>query len=267
MASLGKSLIETITSPEPALRDRSVRALTEGRSVAEKLQACEELEQFRQSAGNLYERVRASLFLQALYRYEIQEDPSIRWAGLIPFDGFMDLMERRYEQAITAFRRVKNQKGPDGAICSALAQAYDQIAFQTLADQVRRSVRSCQGNRWMFRIGGVSEHPLRIHPRLLARESEDALFPILVERTPVRLDLSHSAWSDIFFLGMDYRGGPGAEYLRRPGCAWPRRPSDAADRVPRSGHRRAALAANQYRSGGMQGRRDAGRAVQLRQRL
>ena len=59
----------------------------------------------------------------------------------------------------------------------------------------------------MFRVGGVDEHPLRIHPLLLARESEDALFPILVERTPVRLDLSHSGWSDIFFLGMDYPEG------------------------------------------------------------
>src|SRR5262249_3332504 len=47
----------------------------------------------------------------------------------------------------------------------------------------------------------------RIHQRLLARESEDALFPILVERTPVRLDLSHSGWSDIFFLGMDFPDG------------------------------------------------------------
>ena len=53
----------------------------------------------------------------------------------------------------------------------------------------------------------MEEHPLHIHPRLLARESEDGLFPILVERTPVRLDLSHSAWSDIFFLGMDYPEG------------------------------------------------------------
>src|SRR5581483_6053288 len=31
--------------------------------------------------------------------------------------------------------------------------------------------------------------------------------PILRERTPVRMDLSHSAWSDIFFLGMDYPEG------------------------------------------------------------
>ena len=30
---------------------------------------------------------------------------------------------------------------------------------------------------------------------------------ILHEATPVRMDLSHSGWSDIFFLGMDYPEG------------------------------------------------------------
>src|SRR5262249_54352385 len=99
------------------------------------------------------------------------------------------------------------QDGPNGTICRALAQAYEQIAFQDLADQVRRSVRNCQGNRWMFRVGSADEHPLRMRPELLLRPSEDALFPILVERTPVRLDLSHSGWSDIFFLGMDFPEG------------------------------------------------------------
>jgi hypothetical protein len=29
----------------------------------------------------------------------------------------------------------------------------------------------------------------------------------MTERTPVRMDLSHSGWSDIFFLGMDYPEG------------------------------------------------------------
>src|SRR6185437_9042231 len=65
----------------------------------------------------------------------------------------------------------------------------------------------CRGNRWMFRVGGADEHPIRDHPRLMEREGGDGLFPILVERTPVRLDLSYSAWSDIFFLGMDYPEG------------------------------------------------------------
>jgi hypothetical protein len=126
---------------------------------------------------------------------------------LIPFSGFQDLMERRYEQAIAAFHEAIRQDGPNGAIASALAQAYEQIAFQNLADQVRRSVRSCRGNRWMFRVGSEDEHPLRIHPQLVWRESDTALYPILVERTPVRLDLSHSGWSDIFFLGMDFPEG------------------------------------------------------------
>ena len=187
--------------------DRSIRELVATASLDEKLRACEELEHFRRTRENLYERVRASLFLHTLFRYEIQDALTIGGSGLIPFPGFRDLMERRYEQAIAAFRETMRQDGPSGAICSALAQAYEHIAFQNLADQVRRSVRSCQGNRWMFRVGGADEHPLRIQPDLFRRESEDALFPILVERTPVRLDLSHSGWSDIFFLGMDFPEG------------------------------------------------------------
>ena len=80
-------------------------------------------------------------------------------------------MERRFEQAIASFRAAQGRHGPNGAIASALAQAYEQITYQTLADQVRRSVRSCPGNRWMFRVGQADEHPIRLHPRLLERES------------------------------------------------------------------------------------------------
>jgi UTP--glucose-1-phosphate uridylyltransferase len=207
MSRLSQILIETITHSDPSLRDRSVRELAAPASLAERLAACDELELWRRSCQNLYERVRASLFLHALYRYEIQDDAALSGSGLIPFHGFMDLMERRYEQAIATFLGAMKHDGPSGAICSALAQAYEQVAFQTLADQVRRSVRSCQGNRWMFRVGGADEHPLRIHPALLHQKSDQALYPILVERTPVRLDLSHSGWSDIFFLGMDFPEG------------------------------------------------------------
>lgn len=207
MSTIGQLLIETITHADPTVRDRSIRELVAPVSLAEKLGACEELERFRRVRSNLYERVRASLFLHALYRYEIQDAPEIRGSGLIPFAGFQDLMERRYEQAIASFLETIRAEGPNGAICSALAQAYEQIAFQNLADQVRRSVRSCQGNRWMFRVGDADEHPLRTCPELLRRESDDGLFPILVEQTPVRLDLSHSGWSDIFFLGMDFPEG------------------------------------------------------------
>jgi galactokinase/mevalonate kinase-like predicted kinase len=200
-------LIETITSPDPALRDRSVGDLIAGAPTAAILDACAAVESFRQGADNLYQRVRASVFLHAIYRYTLQESPDLPAAGLIPFDGFKDLMERRFEQAIASFHSAARRDGQNGALSSALAQAYEQVAFQTLADQVRRSVQSCRGNRWMFRVGQADEHPIRIHPRLLERDSDESLFPILVERTPVRLDLSHSAWSDIFFLGMDYPEG------------------------------------------------------------
>jgi len=78
------------------------------------------------------------------------------------------------------------------------------LLFQTLADQVRRSVRSVRGNQWMFRMGHPQDQPLRIRSELLRKTENGTAYPILRERTPVRMDLTHSAWSDIFFLGMDY---------------------------------------------------------------
>ncbi|MCA9988285.1 MAG: hypothetical protein KDE59_28455, partial [Anaerolineales bacterium] len=92
-------------------------------------------------------------------------------------------------------------------LASALAQAYYQLGFQTLADQVRESVRSARGNQWMFRIGHPADHPLRFRPLLRQPDPETGLRPILHETTPVRMDLSHSGWSDIFFLGMDFPEG------------------------------------------------------------
>ncbi|HMO25216.1 MAG TPA: hypothetical protein PKB10_03025, partial [Tepidisphaeraceae bacterium] len=70
------------------------------------------------------------------------------------------------------------------------------------------SVRAVRGNQWMFRIGHPADQPLRVRPALFARQGAGApLFPILCEATPVRADLTHSGWSDIFFLGMDYPAG------------------------------------------------------------
>src|SRR6202035_3272379 len=83
---------------------------------------------------------------------------------------------------------------------------YKDLAFQTLANQVRRSVRSVRGNQWMFRVGHPADQPLRIRKELL-QPAADGSLPVLVETTPVRMDLSHSAWSDIFFLGMDFPEG------------------------------------------------------------
>ena len=92
---------------------------------------------------------------------------------------------------------------PSDATSSALAKAYRALAFQTLADQVKSSVRSHPGNEWMFLLEKVEQQPLRWAEELVPKKKETS-GPILLERTPVRMDLSHSCWSDIFFLGMDY---------------------------------------------------------------
>jgi hypothetical protein len=196
--------IETITSPDRDVRNRSFRALCEGMDTPALFEACTQLEEFRRDAANLYERVRATLFLYAAYRFHLSESSAIPATGPVPYQGFSDLLERRFEESIDCFLQTVRKSGPSGSLFSALAEAYHHLSFQTLSDQVRRSVRASRGNQWMFRVGHPADHPLRIRGELLHRPEGVLLYPILAETTPVRLDLSHSGWSDIFFLGMDY---------------------------------------------------------------
>lgn len=200
-------LVQIITAADAATRDLSLDNVCKGLDLPQLLQECEQLEKFRRESDNLYERVRAALFLYAIHRFHIPGKPETPAKGTIPFRGYEDLLQRRFPEAIAAFLTVQAKEGPSDSISSALASAYYGLAFQTLADQVRRSVRSVRGNQWMFRTGHPSDHPLRIRPELLRRESPDAPFPILRELTAVRMDLTHSAWSDIFFLGMDFPDG------------------------------------------------------------
>ncbi len=196
--------VETITSQDPSLRNRSFRSLCDALTTDELFHACGELEVFRRGCTNLYERVRATLFLYAAHRFYLSECGDFAPTGAIPYQGFSDLLERRFEEAIACFLDTQAKDGPSGSLFSALAEAYHHLSFQTLTDQVRRSVRASRGNQWMFRVGNAQDHPLRIRPELLHRPKGAKLYPILSETTPVRLDLSHSGWSDIFFLGMDY---------------------------------------------------------------
>ena len=200
-------LVASILSSDPEVRNRPFSSLCEQFDAEALLAACEELEAFRRSSDNLYERVRATLFLYAAYRFLLMESPDVAPAGAIPYDGFSDLLLRRFEEAIARFRAAVKRDGPNGAVFSALAECYHHLSFQTLSDQVRRSVQASQGNRWMFRVGHADDHPVRLLRELLHRPEGSLLYPILWERTPVRLDLSHSGWSDIFFLGMDYPEG------------------------------------------------------------
>ncbi|MCY3902376.1 MAG: UTP--glucose-1-phosphate uridylyltransferase [Caldilineaceae bacterium] len=197
------TLAGIITATDQDERNRSLEGFARSASTEALLHECEALDRLRRENDNLYERVRALLFLHAIHRFHLPDKPGYAARGVIPFDGYEDLLNRRFEEAIGSFLKLQSQAGPSQALSSALAAAYRQLGFQTLADQVRRSVRSLAGNQWMFRVGHPSDHPLRVVTGL-RRSHNNGLFPLLREATPVRMDLTHSGWSDIFFLGMDY---------------------------------------------------------------
>ncbi|MBN1260055.1 MAG: UTP--glucose-1-phosphate uridylyltransferase [Anaerolineae bacterium] len=199
-------LVQIILSTDPGIRNRSLDAFCAAASLDALLMACEVLETFRRQRDNLYERVRALFFLYAIYRFHLPGKPGLRQRSLISYEGYSHLLQRRFEEAIDLFLDAQRREGPSLGLSSALAAAYHRLGFQTLADQVRHSVRSVRGNQWMFRAGHPMDHPLRVRPELL-QPASGGLFPILGEATPVRMDLSHSGWSDIFFLGMDFPEG------------------------------------------------------------
>jgi hypothetical protein len=200
-------LIRIILAEDDQTRDRALDSVCRGASLDELLTHADALDQFRRHEENLYHRVRALFFLAAIYRYHLPDTLPPTQTGRIPFTGYEHLLSRRFVEAIDGFLAAQRRHGPSDALASALAQAYHQLGFQTLADQVRRSVRTVRGNQWMFRLGHPADHPLRIRRELLARDSQHATMPILRETTAVRMDFSHSAWSDIFFLGMDFPEG------------------------------------------------------------
>jgi hypothetical protein len=228
-------LRELITSQDTSIRNTDLDAVCHALSFDQLRAACQDLEAFRRQSDNLYERVRSLFFLYAIYRFHLPSRPELTRDGSIPIEGFQRLLRRRFDEAIGRFLAEQKVHGPSDTLASALAAAYRGLGFQTLANQVRRSVREVRGNQWMFRIGHPTDHPLRLRPELLPR-GEGRPAPILRERTPVRMDLSHSAWSDIFFLGMDYPQGARVLNISidlgvRPKDAEPRPPVEVYLRV------------------------------------
>ena len=198
--------VETIVSDAAELRDRSLDSLCEGLGVEAMLRVTESLDRFRRGADNLYHQVRALFFLSAIYRYHLPALLDERPTGVMPYEAYERLLQRHNREAIDNLLEVQRAEGPSQLIASALARGYHQLAFQRLADQVRRSVRTVRGNQWMFRVGHPADCPLRIDPRMFPAAAGGA-WPVLHEQTAVRMDFSHSGWSDIFFLGMDYPEG------------------------------------------------------------
>ena len=198
-------LIQTIVSENEDVRNRSLDEICRDASCEELIQHTHALDAFWRTTSNLYYRVRALLFLASLHRFYLPRFLTAKAPGLVPYESYQHLLERRFREAIDLLLSRQASEGVTDGICSGLAHAYRDFAFQTLANQVRISVRRVRGNQWMFRTGHPSDHPLRIRKELT--QSRDLQFPTLMEKTSVRMDFSHSGWSDIFFLAMDYPRG------------------------------------------------------------
>ena len=201
------TLVEIITSGIPEIKNQSLESAISGKSTGELLNECFELERFRNTSSNLYHKVRALFFLYAIHRFYISGSSVISSNAITPYKAHEHILNRRFEEAIKILLDTQERFGINEGLSSALSNAYYKLAFQTLADQVKRSVRTTPGNNWMFRIGHPEDQPLKFRKELLQKDQNTGLFPLLSEKTPVRMDLTHSCWSDIFFLGMDYPEG------------------------------------------------------------
>lgn len=200
-------LIEAIVAPTQQAKAGALERFCHSATYEQLLDATRTLHEFGQDAnGNVYQRVRALLQVSAIYRYFLPARDELGCTGHIPYRGSELVMSRRFNEAIDVFLAAATEDQMSDPLASALASAYYGLGFKLLAQQVQKAVRSMRGNRWMFRVSHALDYPLRVSSELVQQDAR-GLYPLLVEKTPVRLDLTHSGWSDIFFLAMDYPEG------------------------------------------------------------
>ncbi len=99
-----------------------------------------------------------------------------------------------------------NRENHNSAIFSAIADSYHKIAFKYLLDQVKTSISHCKENFNLYNVKGLSDYPYST-PAEYTTPDSSGNYPVGLDTAPVRLDPSHSGWSDIFFLGMDFPEG------------------------------------------------------------
>ena len=202
------ALIETITSPDDSVRNRSIDMLLQEMDGRNLLQAAYELEDFRRSSGNLYHKVRASLFLFIIYRLHLGEKSNAPQHGKIPFNGVKASFERDFESSIGIYLKyIKDDGKQNSAIFSAIADSYYRISFKYLLDQVKLSISHCAENYNLYNINRLDDYPFSVPNELKTPDDGTGFYPVGIDAAPVRLDPSHSGWSDIFFLGMDFPEG------------------------------------------------------------
>src|SRR5438552_2363381 len=96
-------LIDIITSDDPAVRNTPLDTICRAASYEELLSGCRELDSFRRRSDNLYGRVRALFFLYAIHSFHLTRHGRTRTRSIIPFQGYVALLHRRFEEAIEIF--------------------------------------------------------------------------------------------------------------------------------------------------------------------
>ena len=81
------------------------------------------------------------------------------------------------------------------------------MSFKYLFDQVKQSISECKENHNLYNIKGLHDYPFAVPVDLTTPDRGTGNYPVGKDASPVRLDPSHSCWSDIFFLGMDFPEG------------------------------------------------------------
>ncbi len=207
-------LVETIVSEDEALRNRSIDFLLQNKDMEQLLRLAGELETFRVSADNLYHKVRASLFLSAIYRFYLMKNSGTVRHGKIPFEGVKAACDRDFEISIGIYLTEINDKGNQScAVFSAIADSYYKLSFKYLLDQVKLSISRCRENYHLYNIDSLDQYPFSVPAEMTTPDPATGLYPVGMDASPVRLDPSHSGWSDIFFLGMDFPEGAGVVNL------------------------------------------------------
>lgn len=201
-------LIQTILSDLPSVRNRSIDSLLKGHSSEELLELAIELESFRRNSENLYHKVRASLFLFFIYRFRLLAGPGLSRSGKAPLDGIKAAGKKDFESAISIFLdKINKAESRNVNLYSAIADSYHKLSFQYLFDQVKFSISRCSENYHLFNINGMDNYPYLVPPELTLSDIFTGNYPVGIDASPIRIDPSHSGWSDIFFLGMDFPEG------------------------------------------------------------
>lgn len=207
IVNMSNLLIETILSGSDSDRNRSIESLLYGYNSDDLLNTAIELESFRKASKNLYQHVRASLFLFFIYRFRLLNEPLFSRSGKPPAEGIRAASEGDYERSIDIYLKEIKDNEVNSCLISAIAESYHKIGFKYLLDQVKLSISHCKENFHLFNINGLDDYPYTSPAELTVPDTDTGLYPLGMDASPIRLDPSHSGWSDIFFLGMDFPEG------------------------------------------------------------